>query len=97
MDEVRTKKLAVIITTHYIDEAKQATKIGMMRNGVLLAEDSPSNILSMYRTEKLEDAFLQMCLEQQTNLKERKYFFIFLLNEICAKKMFSRKTNYKSY
>lgn len=34
-----------------------------MRNGILLAEDTPTNILSKYHTENLEDAFLQLCVK----------------------------------
>lgn len=36
----------------------------MMRNGILLAEDSPQNILNRYNAESLEDAFLQLCMKQ---------------------------------
>lgn len=35
----------------------------MMRNGILLAEDSPQNILSRYEVDSLEDAFLQLCMK----------------------------------
>ena len=30
-----------IITTHYVEEARGAAKVGFMRDGRLLAEDSP--------------------------------------------------------
>ncbi|CAG9797343.1 unnamed protein product [Chironomus riparius] len=63
VETTRTSKLAVIITTHYIEEAKQANCIGLMRNGILLAEDSPQNILSHYEAESLEYAFLQLCVK----------------------------------
>jgi ABC-type multidrug transport system ATPase subunit len=36
------KKTTILITTHYIEEAKQASAVGLMRNGKLLAEDCPS-------------------------------------------------------
>lgn len=36
----------------------------MMRNGILLAEDSPQNILTRYNADSLEDAFLQLCMKQ---------------------------------
>ncbi|XP_068625665.1 ABC transporter G family member 20 [Battus philenor] len=54
----------VIITTHYIDETKQAHKIGLLRDGQLLAEDSPSEILRKYDCDTLEEAFLKMALRQ---------------------------------
>lgn len=34
-----------------------------MRNGILLAEDTPQNILANYEAETLEDAFLQLCVK----------------------------------
>ena len=60
----RTSKLAIIITTHYIDEAKQADRCGLMRNGILLSEDSPQNIISRYEVENLEEAFLKLCVKR---------------------------------
>lgn len=50
----------VIITTHYIEEARQAHTIGLMRTGRLLAEESPQVLLSMYRCQSLEDVFLKL-------------------------------------
>lgn len=35
-----------------------------MRNGILLAEDSPQNLLNRYSASSLEDAFLQLCMKQ---------------------------------
>lgn len=34
-----------------------------MRNGILLAEDTPQNILSRYEVDSLEDAFLKLCMK----------------------------------
>lgn len=64
LQETKSTKLAVIITTHYIDETKQAHKIGLMRKGVLLAQDSPNSLLNAFNTTSLEDAFLKLCLQQ---------------------------------
>ncbi|XP_028899300.1 ABC transporter G family member 23 isoform X2 [Zeugodacus cucurbitae] len=50
----------VIITTHYIEEARQAHTIGLMRSGHLLAEESPSVLLSMYKCISLEEVFLKL-------------------------------------
>lgn len=86
VETTSTNKMAVIITTHYIEEAKQAgcvsrvqqhswrnsrnliyfsyspfPQIGLMRNGILLAEDSPVNILERFSCSTLEEAFLNLC------------------------------------
>ncbi|CAH0398024.1 unnamed protein product [Chilo suppressalis] len=54
----------VIITTHYIEEARQAHCIGLMRGGRLLAEESPQALLTMYNCISLEDVFLKLSREQ---------------------------------
>jgi len=51
----------VVITTHYTEEAVQAHRVGMMRNGRLLAEDSPSSLVRSYNQPGLEDVFLHLC------------------------------------
>lgn len=64
LDVTRKSKLAIIITTHYIEEAKQADCVGLMRNGILLAEDTPSNILRRHEVDSLEEAFLKLCVKR---------------------------------
>ncbi|XP_059045485.1 ABC transporter G family member 23 isoform X3 [Achroia grisella] len=54
----------VIITTHYIEEARQAHCIGLMRSGRLLAEESPQALLTMYNCISLEDVFLKLSRKQ---------------------------------
>ncbi|XP_046816635.1 ABC transporter G family member 23 isoform X1 [Vespa crabro] len=54
----------VIITTHYIEEARQAHTIGLMRSGRLLAEESPRALLTMYNCTSLEDVFLKLSRRQ---------------------------------
>lgn len=38
----------------------------MMRNGILLIEKSPSEILSQIETDSLEEAFLRLCMKQES-------------------------------
>ncbi|KAL1137921.1 hypothetical protein AAG570_009616 [Ranatra chinensis] len=57
----------VIITTHYIEEARQAHTIGLMRTGRLLAEESPQVLLSMYNCQSLEEVFLKLSRKQGEN------------------------------
>ncbi|XP_063216542.1 ABC transporter G family member 20-like [Bacillus rossius redtenbacheri] len=55
----------VILTTHYIEEARQAHTVGLMRNGRLMDEDSPNNLLNKYGCDSLEDVFLQLSVRQE--------------------------------
>ncbi|XP_054885243.1 ABC transporter G family member 23 isoform X2 [Poeciliopsis prolifica] len=58
---VKTGKVSVIITTHYIEEARQANVVGLMRNGHLLAEGPPDAVMKKHSATTLEHAFLQLC------------------------------------
>ena len=49
----------ILITTHYMDEAKRCDRIGFMNHGELIAEGKPQEILEKSKTESLEDAFLR--------------------------------------
>ena len=51
----------IIITTHYIEEARRADVVGLMRDGHLLAEDAPQALLDAYHAASLEDVFLALC------------------------------------
>lgn len=52
----------MIITTHYIEEARQANLVGLMRHGRILAEDSPDALMSQFEMNNLEDVFLKLCV-----------------------------------
>lgn len=51
----------IIVTTHYIDEASKADRVGLMRNGILLAEDTPQAVMDSQGATSLEEAFLALC------------------------------------
>lgn len=53
--------ISIMITTHYIEECRRAHVIGLMRNGRLLAENSPYVLLTHFKTDNLENVFLQTC------------------------------------
>ncbi|XP_034254913.1 ABC transporter G family member 20-like [Thrips palmi] len=65
MEMVRTKRTTVIITTHYIEEARQAHAIGLMRHGVLLAQAAPDDLLSRFGCDNLEDVLLTLSKQQE--------------------------------
>jgi ABC-type multidrug transport system ATPase subunit/ABC-type multidrug transport system permease subunit len=60
----------IIITTHYIEEARQANMVGFMRAGRLLAEERPGSLLTKYGLESLEDVFLRLCMTDSSADKE---------------------------
>uniref|UniRef100_A0A2M4AFI7 Putative abc transporter n=1 Tax=Anopheles triannulatus TaxID=58253 RepID=A0A2M4AFI7_9DIPT len=61
----------VIVTTHYIEETRQAHVIGLMRGGKFLAEESPADLLAHYQAESLEDVFLKLSVLQNMGKRRR--------------------------
>lgn len=57
-DALRAKGITIIITTHYMDEAYHCSKIGLLREGSLIAEGTPADVTTLAGTKSLEDAFL---------------------------------------
>ena len=68
--QLREKGTTILITTHYMDEARHCDRIGFMKKGHLIAEDTPDNLLKKSRTESLEDAFLVFSREDEKTNKE---------------------------
>ncbi|KAJ1526209.1 hypothetical protein ONE63_009368 [Megalurothrips usitatus] len=71
VNETKMGRTTVIITTHYIEEARQSDRVGLMRDGTLLDEDSPESLLTRYGAETMEDVFLKLSVRQQ-RLRQRR-------------------------
>lgn len=48
----------IVLTTHVMDEAEKCDRLGMIREGRLLAEDTPANLLRATGSSSIEEAFL---------------------------------------
>ncbi len=57
--ELRNSGKTILMTTHYMDEARHCDRIGFMRRGRLIAEGSPKELLEISKTTSLEDAFMK--------------------------------------
>jgi len=62
LSDLSSEGKTIIITTHYIEEARRAHTVGMMRSGIILSEDAPENLLKCYGCSTLEDVFLKLCV-----------------------------------
>lgn len=62
----KTQNKTVLLSTHYIDEAKNSTKIGLMRNGQLIAEDSPHTLIEKSGSTSLSGAFFILSKKHKT-------------------------------
>nr|QUF59474.1 ATP-binding cassette transporter Abch-like1 [Brachionus angularis] len=65
IDISKTSKTTIIITTHYIEEARKADRIGLIRSGRILTENSPDYLLETYNESSLENVFLKLCIKDQ--------------------------------
>ncbi len=57
-NDLKNNGVSILITTHYMDEARHCDRIGFMKSGTLIAEDEPSQLLKISGKKSLEDAFL---------------------------------------
>lgn len=57
-ESLRAGGVTVLITTHYMDEAHHCSRIGLLREGGLIAEGTPGDIINSTGAKSLEDAFL---------------------------------------
>jgi ABC-2 type transport system ATP-binding protein len=63
-EKLRKLGTTIVMTTHYMDEARHCSKIGLMRSGRLIDEGKPDEILARTNTSSLEDAFLELTSEE---------------------------------
>jgi ABC-type multidrug transport system ATPase subunit len=61
IDLSHTQKTTIIITTHYIEEARQADFLGFMRKGKIIEENRPETLMTKYNHNILEDVFYSIC------------------------------------
>lgn len=61
----QTKNVTILLSTHYIGDAIQSDRVGFLRNGVLVAEDSPQNIMEMCEASDMEESFLKLSKKQE--------------------------------
>jgi ABC-2 type transport system ATP-binding protein len=52
--------VTVVITTHYMDEADRCTRVGLLRQGVLIADGNPQTLKNKTGTTSLEEAYLRL-------------------------------------
>jgi ABC-2 type transport system ATP-binding protein len=53
----------VLVSSHVMDEAERCDRLMLMRDGRLLANETPQTLLDQTRTEDVEDAFLSLVEE----------------------------------
>ncbi|HSX38665.1 MAG TPA: ATP-binding cassette domain-containing protein [Chlamydiales bacterium] len=67
MNGLARKGKTILVSTHFMDEAENCDRIGLIYQGKMIHLDTPDNIKKLARTEEnqnptLEDAFLQLLI-----------------------------------
>ncbi len=57
---LKKKGVTIIMSTHYMDEARNCDIVGLMREGKRIAEGTPADIMRTTGMDNLEDAFLKI-------------------------------------
>ena len=63
--QLNSEGVTIIVSTHHLDEASRCGRLGLMRNGVLLVQDSPQEVLRRSGQDKMEEAFLFYASHQE--------------------------------
>jgi ABC-2 type transport system ATP-binding protein len=50
----------ILVSSHVMDEAERADRLGLIRDGRILAEGTVDELLALAGTDRLEDAFLRL-------------------------------------
>jgi ABC-2 type transport system ATP-binding protein len=59
-EKLGKKGITVVITTHYMDEAGHCQNVGLLRQGRLIAEGNPDELMKKHGKRSLEDVFLKL-------------------------------------
>ncbi|MBI5681356.1 MAG: ABC transporter ATP-binding protein [Methanobacterium sp.] len=65
-NQLKAEKVTILITTHYMDEARRCDRVGFMNHGKLIAEGTPQELLDKAGVDSLEDAFLELSRQEGT-------------------------------
>jgi len=65
--KLKEEGITLLITTHYMDEARHCDRVGFMNCGKLIAESTPEELLIQTGTDSLEDAFLEFTRKEVKN------------------------------
>ncbi len=57
-EELRLKGVLILVTTHVMDEAERCSRLGMIRNGKLIAVGTPEELKMHTNSTTIEQAFL---------------------------------------
>ena len=64
---LRSKGLTILLTSHVMDEASKADRIGLVRAGKLVDEGEPSSLTARHNVSSIEEVFLKLSGKELTD------------------------------
>ncbi|MFX1500251.1 MAG: ABC transporter ATP-binding protein [Promethearchaeota archaeon] len=61
--QLRNEGKTILLTSHVMDEAEKADRIGLMRNGKIIEEGTPGELKEKYNVNNIEDIFILLSKE----------------------------------
>ena len=61
------KGVSVLVTTHFMDEAKFCDNISLFYNGEIIALDSPNELIKKAGAKNMQDAFINLIKKVKEN------------------------------
>lgn len=65
--QLNQEGVTIIVSTHHLDEAARCTRLGLMRFGDLLAQDTPAELLRQAGKTDMEEAFLHFAKREEVH------------------------------
>ena len=63
--EAAERGITIFVTTHYLDEAEYCNRVSIMVDGKIEALDSPAALKEKYKTQSMDEVFLQLARKAQ--------------------------------
>ncbi|MTT30868.1 ATP-binding cassette domain-containing protein [Terrilactibacillus sp. BCM23-1] len=57
--KLKEDEATLIVTTHVMDEVNRCDRVGLLKDGKILATGSPADLLKTYQVDSIEDIFLK--------------------------------------
>ena len=56
---MRDNGTTILITTHIMAEAELTNRVALLRNGKIIADDTPANLKTQYHADSIEQVFMK--------------------------------------
>ncbi|MCY3412655.1 MAG: ABC transporter ATP-binding protein [Candidatus Heimdallarchaeota archaeon] len=65
--QLRDAGQTILITSHVMDEAERADRIGLMRKGILIEEGTPQELKDKYSVATIEEVFIKLSGDERVD------------------------------